>query len=218
MTAIKLSDSEETMSRWIEPVTLTGNHVRLRPVALDDVDAMARAAGDGELWKLWYTTVASPNDMRANTEAALARRESNGDMPFVVEDAAGEIVGSTRYINVDPVNQRLEIGNTWYAKRAQRSPVNTECKFLLLGHAFETLGAIAVEFRTHWHNRASQDAIARLGAKRDGVLRNHMKGPDGAHRDTVVFSIIESEWPVVRRSLQHRLTQPRQAPLAPLAV
>src|SRR5262245_50328741 len=141
---------------------------------------------------------------------ALDWRENLGAMPFVIRhNASGDIVGCTRYFAVDAVNRRLEIGHTWYAKRVQRTPLNTECKLLLLTHAFETLGCIAVEFRTHWFNHASRTAIARLGAKQDGVLRNHAIGPDGVKRDTVVFSIIENEWPAVRQHLKFQLEKPR---------
>ena len=126
-----------------------------------------------------------------------------------MRDATGAVVGSTRYFNVDVANRRLEIGHTWYARRAQRTPVNTECKLLLLTHAFEKLGCIAVEFRTHWFNQASRAAIARLGAKQDGVLRNHQLGADGAKRDTVVFSIIDGEWPAVKKHLTFQLERPR---------
>lgn len=140
-------------------------------------------------------------------------RERLGAMPFVVRDIRhgqpGRVVGSTRFFNVDAANRRLEIGHTWYAKSVQRTAVNTECKLLLLTHAFETLGCIAVEFRTHWMNHQSREAIARLGAKQDGVLRNHQRMPDGSYRDTVVFSIIESEWLTVKRHLQYKLEQPR---------
>ena len=136
-------------------------------------------------------------------------RDNLGAMPFVVRDATGAIVGSTRYFNVDAANRRLEIGHTWYAQRAQRTAINTECKLLLLTHAFETLGCIAVEFRTHWFNHASRAAIARLGAKQDGVLRNHQLMPDGSRRDTVVFSILDSEWPAVKRHLGFLLERPR---------
>ena len=137
-------------------------------------------------------------------------RERLGAMPFAVRDnASGDIVGSTRYFNVDAANRRLEIGHTWYAKRAQRTAINTECKLLLLTHAFETLGCIAVEFRTHWFNHASRAAIARLGAKQDGVLRNHQLLPDGSRRDTVVFSIIDGEWPAVQAHLEFLLDRPR---------
>ena len=130
-------------------------------------------------------------------------------MPFVVRAPDGDIVGSTRYFNVDAANRRLEIGHTWYAKRAQRTAINTECKLLLLTHAFETLGCIAVEFRTHWFNQASRAAIARVGAKQDGVLRNHAITADGIRRDTVVFSIIDNEWPAVRQHLRFLLDKPR---------
>ena len=142
---------------------------------------------------------------------ALDMRERHDAMPFVVRDSAsGDVVGCTRYFNVDTRNRRVEIGHTWYAKRAQRTPVNTECKLMLLAHAFDVLGCIAVEFRTHWFNHASRAAIARLGAKQDGVLRNHQLMADGARRDTVVFSIIDGEWPAVRQHLRHLLARPRQ--------
>jgi RimJ/RimL family protein N-acetyltransferase len=137
-------------------------------------------------------------------------RDAQGAMPFAVRDNRDDaIVGSTRYFNVDPVNRRLEIGHTWYARRAQRTAINTECKLMLLTHAFETLGCIAVEFRTHWFNHASRNAIERLGAKQDGVLRNHQLLPDGSRRDTVVFSIIDGEWPAVKRHLRFLLDRPR---------
>jgi RimJ/RimL family protein N-acetyltransferase len=140
---------------------------------------------------------------------ALDMRERFDAMPFAVRDATGDVVGCTRFFNVDVANRRLEIGHTWYAKRVQRTPLNTECKLLLLTHAFEKLGCIAVEFRTHWFNQASRAAIARLGAKQDGVLRNHQLGSDGARRDTVVFSIIDGEWPAVRKHLGFQLERPR---------
>ena len=131
-------------------------------------------------------------------------------MPFAVRaNASGDIVGCTRFFNVDAKNRRVEIGHTWYAQRAQRTPVNTECKLMLLAHAFDVLRCIAVEFRTHWFNHASRAAIARLGARQDGVLRNHQLAPDGAKRDTVVFSIIDNEWPAVRAHLRFQLDRPR---------
>ena len=131
-------------------------------------------------------------------------------MPFVIrEKPSGEIVGCTRYFNVDAANRRLEIGYTWYSKRVQRGPINTECKLMLLSHAFEKLQCIAVEFRTHWFNHASRTAIERLGAKQDGVLRNHQVSADGWKRDTVVFSIIDGEWPAVKRHLRYQLERPR---------
>jgi N-acetyltransferase len=188
--------------RFVEPVTLRGDHVTLEPLAREHALDLQRAAADGELWQLWYTSVPAPGATEAYVDAALRMREQLGAMPFAVRDsAAGEIVGCTRYFNVDAANRRLEIGHTWYARRVQRTAINTECKLLLLTHAFEKLRCIAVEFRTHWFNRASREAIARLGAKQDGVLRNHQIAADGSYRDTVVFSIIESEWPAVKRHL-----------------
>src|SRR5450432_1121386 len=169
-----------------------------------------RAAADGELWRLWYTSVAPPGKMGHYIATALDMRERLDAMPFVIREiASGEIVGCTRYFNVDAANRRLEIGHTWYARRVQRGPINTECKLLLLTHAFEALKCIAVEFRTHWFNHASRAAIARLGAKEDGVLRNHQVSADGAKRDTVVFSIIDSEWPAVKKHLRFQLDRPR---------
>jgi RimJ/RimL family protein N-acetyltransferase len=193
---------------FIEPVTLKGGIATLEPLAAEHESALAKAASDGELWRLWYTSIAAPDRMRDYVATALDMRDRLGAMPFVVrENATGDVVGCTRYFNVDAVNRRLEIGHTWYAKRVQRTGVNTECKLLLLGHAFETLGCIAVEFRTHWFNHASRAAIARLGAKQDGVLRNHQLMPDGARRDTVVFSIIDGEWPAVKQHLRFKLAR-----------
>jgi RimJ/RimL family protein N-acetyltransferase len=195
---------------FIEPVTLKGRHATLGPLLREHEEGLRRAAADGELWRLWYTSVAAPERMGEYVTVALDMRERLGAMPFVVRDnASGDIVGSTRYFNVDAANRRLEIGHTWYAKRAQRTAINTECKLLLLTHAFEKLRCIAVEFRTHWFNHGSREAILRLGAKQDGVLRNHQLAPDGGYRDTVVFSIIESEWPAVKRHLGFLLEQPR---------
>jgi RimJ/RimL family protein N-acetyltransferase len=192
--------------RWIEPITLTGSIVTLEPLALEHVEGIKEAVKDGELWKLWFTHIPSPETAEAVIKTALELREDKGWMPFVVrEKATGKIIGSTRYCNVDEVNQRVEIGYTWYSQSYQRTAVNTECKYLLLSHAFEKLDAIAVEFRTHWHNHKSRAAIARLGAKQDGVLRNHQKSADGLYRDTVVFSIINHEWPVVKKSLLSKL-------------
>jgi RimJ/RimL family protein N-acetyltransferase len=191
---------------FIEPVTLRGSVATLVPLANEHETALAEAAADGELWRLWYTHIAPPDKMHEYVATALDMRARLGAMPFVVrENATGEIVGCTRYFNVDSTNRRLEIGHTWYAKRVQRTGLNTECKLLLLGHAFEKLGCIAVEFRTHWFNHASRTAIARLGAKQDGVLRNHQLMPDGAKRDTVVFSIIDGEWPAVKQHLRFNL-------------
>jgi RimJ/RimL family protein N-acetyltransferase len=196
---------------FVSPVTLRGAHATLEPLAREHEDALRRVAADGELWRLWYTSVPAPEKTAAYIDTALDMRENLGAMPFVVRaNATGEIVGCTRYFHVDAPNRRLEIGYTWYAKRVQRTAINTECKVLLLTHAFETLKCIAVEFRTHWFNHASREAIARLGAKQDGVLRNHQISPDGSYRDTVVFSIIESEWPAVKRHLQFLVERPRE--------
>ncbi len=198
------------MARFIEPVTLRGERVTLEPLARGHVDALRAAANDGELWRLWFTSVPAPDSVERYVDTALSWRETRDAMPFVVRDnASGDIVGCTRYFNVEPEHRRLEIGYTWYAKRVQRSAVNSECKLLLLGHAFETLRCIAVEFRTSWFNFRSREAIARLGAKLDGVLRNHQISPEGLYRDTVVFSILESEWPSVKRNLRFMLDRPR---------
>jgi RimJ/RimL family protein N-acetyltransferase len=196
--------------RFIAPVTLHGRHVTVEPLGAAHLDAVRAAANDGELWRLWYTSVPAPERTSAWLAAALDMREKQGAMPFVVRDNTdGSLVGSTRYFNVDAVNRRLEIGHTWYAKRAQRTAINTECKLLLLTHAFETLRCIGVEFRTHWFNHASRTAIARLGAKQDGVLRNHQLMPDGSRRDTVVFSIVDGEWLAVKAHLRFLLDRPR---------
>lgn len=192
----------DTPSLWLQPVTLEGRHVRLAPLRGDHVPALREATRDGELWKLWYTSAPSPETAEDYVATALAEREAGAALPFVVVDAVGDIVGSTRYCHADAKNRRLEIGYTWYAARAQRTGLNTEAKRLLLQHAFETLDCIAVEFRTHWFNQRSRAAIARLGAKQDGVLRSHQIMPDGSVRDTVVFSIIACEWPAVDRHLR----------------
>jgi RimJ/RimL family protein N-acetyltransferase len=196
--------------RFIEPITLRGRYSTLEPLARSHEAGIRAAAADGELWRLWYTSVPAPDKTSAWLASTLDMREKQGAMPFVVRDnASGDVIGSTRYFNVDALNRRVEIGHTWYAKRAQRTAINTECKLLLLTHAFETLHCIAVEFRTHWFNHASRAAIARLGAKQDGVLRNHQLLPDGSRRDTVVFSIVDGEWLAVKRHLQHLLERPR---------
>ncbi|HMB57626.1 MAG TPA: GNAT family N-acetyltransferase [Arenimonas sp.] len=194
-------------THWVTPVSLAGKHVQLEPLARDHAKALGAAASDGDIWKLWYTAVPAPDQAETYIETALAQREIGKAMAFVVKDAAGDVVGSTRFGNIDGDNRRVEIGWTWYAARVQRTALNTEAKLLLLTHAFETLGAIAVEFRTSWFNHRSRTAIARLGAKQDGVLRNHMIMPDGTRRDTVVFSIIDSEWPAVRKHLQYKLDE-----------
>lgn len=201
------------MPRLIEPVTLSGQHAWLEPLGSEHMDEVRAAVADGDLWKLWYTSVPAPEKVGDWLTIALDMRERLGAMPFVVREMRdrqpGKVVGATRLFNVDEANRRLEIGHTWYAQSVQRTAINTECKLLLLTHAFETLRCIAVEFRTHWMNHQSRAAIARLGAKQDGVLRNHQRMPDGSFRDTVVFSIIESEWLTVKRHLQYKLELPR---------
>jgi RimJ/RimL family protein N-acetyltransferase len=196
---------------FIEPVTLSGpSWVVLEPLGEEHATGLLEAAKNGELWKLWYTGVAGPANFPDYVDAAISMRDQHGAMPFVVRRKAdGKIIGSTRYFNVDANNRRLEIGHTWYSRSVQRSGVNTEAKLLLLTHAFETLGCIAVEFRTHWFNFDSRAAIARLGAKQDGVLRNHQLAANGTLRDTVVFSIIASEWDTVKAHLQYQLERPR---------
>ena len=192
----------------LEPVTLTGGGVTLEPLRRRHTDELAAAASDGRLWELWYTSVPTPAGMAADVEARLAQQAAGEMLPFVVRrNADGAVVGATTYMNLDLVVPRLEVGSTWTAASAQRTGVNAESKLLLLTHAFETVGCLAVEFRTHWHNQQSRAAIARLGAKQDGVLRNHGRMPDGSLRDTVVFSITDAEWPAVRSGLWHRLAR-----------
>ena len=194
----------------VEAVTLTGALVTLEPLQADHHDELVTAASDGRLWDLWYTSVPSPETMAADIAGRLARRAAGEMVPFTVRrNDTGRAVGMTTYMNIEADVPRLEIGSTWTARSAQRTGVNAESKLLLLTHAFEVLGCLAVEFRTHWHNRQSREAIARLGAKQDGVLRNHRRMPDGSLRDTVVFSITDSEWPAVRAGLRHRLARHR---------
>lgn len=194
---------------WPEPVTLTGPHATLRPLARSDHDGLVDAVRDGELWKLWYTSVPTPEGMAAEIERRLALQAAGGMLPFIVLDAAGRVAGMTTYMHVDAANRRVEIGSTWYAARVQRTALNTQCKRLLLAHAFETLGCIAVEFRTHRFNTASRRAIERLGAQLDGILRAHMIGHAGTLRDTAVYSITAAEWPTVRQHLDWQLERAR---------
>ncbi len=185
---------------------LTGEHVVLEPLGLEHISALKLAVADGKLWELWYTSVPNPDEVAAYVEKALRQQQAGSAIPFAVRcRQSGDIVGATRICNIEPENRRMEIGYTWYASRAQRTGINTETKLLLLGYCFDTLNAIAVEFRTHWHNQASRQAIARLGARQDGVLRNHKILADGTIRDTVVFSILDREWPVVKQDLRFRL-------------
>jgi RimJ/RimL family protein N-acetyltransferase len=194
---------------WIAPVTLRGTHATLEPLDPSQHDALVEAVRDGELWKLWYTAVPTPEGMRAEIERRLGLLVKGSMLPFTVRNRAGKVVGMTTYMNVDTVQKRVEIGSTWYAKSAQRGPLNTECKLLLLGHAFEALDCIAVEFRTSFFNQQSRAAILRLGAKQDGILRSHQRHADGSLRDTCVYSIIAPEWPAVKQHLQYQLARPR---------
>ncbi len=197
---------------WPDPVTLRGNHAALEPLAREHAPALARASAEGALHRLWYTTVPAPEAMEAEIERRLGLQERGSMLPFTVRSlATGEAVGMTTYMNIDAANKRVEIGSTWYAPSVQRTALNTECKSMLLAHAFETLGCIAVEFRTHFMNRQSRQAIERLGAKLDGVLRSHTRLPDGSLRDTVVYSIVAAEWPAVRNHLAWQLQRPRGA-------
>ena len=192
---------------WLEPITLRGAHARLEPLSQDHADGLVEAVQDGELWKLWYTFIPRAEDMRKEIDRRLGLQAAGSMLPFTVFDAGGSIAGMTTYMNVDAPNRRVEIGSTWYAKRVQRSAVNTQCKLLLLTHAFETLNCIAVEFRTHFFNHQSRRGIERLGAKLDGVLRSHQIAANGTLRDTVVYSIIASEWPTVKAHLTYQLNE-----------
>ena len=190
----------------LAPATLEGHGIRLEPLTSDHEKDLAEAVTDGRLWELWYTVVPPPDRVAKYITEALKGFEAGHMLPWAVRElTTGAIIGSTRYHDVDAPIDRVEIGYTWYAKSWQKTHVNTTCKLLLLTHAFEELGCLAVEFRTHWHNHQSRTAIARLGAKQDGVLRNHRRMPDGSLRDTVVFSILDSEWPAVRNGLRYRL-------------
>ena len=194
---------------WLEPVTLRGAHAHLEPLSHDHQNGLVDAVKDGELWKLWYTFIPKAEDMRKEIDRRLGLQTAGSMLPFTVFDADGKIAGMSTYMNVDTPNRRVEIGSTWYAKRVQRTALNTQCKLLLLQHAFEKLDCIAVEFRTHFFNQQSRRAIERLGAKLDGILRNHARTPNGATRDTAVYSIIASEWPAVQAHLRWQLDKPR---------
>jgi len=194
---------------FLQPVTLKGAHASLVPLSPAQLAGLQDAARDGELWKLWYTAVPAPEGMAAEIERRLGLLAKDSMLPFTVLDADGRIAGMTTYMNVDGANRRVEIGSTWYAKRVQRSALNTECKLMLLTHAFDTLNCIAVEFRTHRLNTQSRRAIERLGAQLDGILRSHQISPNGSLRDTAVYSITAAEWPTVRAHLNFQLERPR---------
>ena len=195
---------------WLTPIELTGATVKLSPLEESHGPQLLNAAADGKLWELWYTSVPSESTMTAYIRQALSDYEQGTALPFVVINQTSQtIIGSTRFLNAEPAHRRLEIGATWYAGQYQKTGVNTECKYLLLKHAFETLGCIAVEFRTHWHNYPSRSAIQRIGARQDGVLRSHRILANGLIRDTVVYSIIKSEWPSVRQDLEFKMNKYR---------
>jgi RimJ/RimL family protein N-acetyltransferase len=195
---------------WPDPLTLAGPFARLEPLVPEHHDGLCEAARDGELWQLWYTAVPSPEGMAAEIQRRLSLQVSGVMLPFTVFDAGGSVVGMTTYMNIDKANRRLEIGSTWTARKAQRTALNTQCKRLLLAHAFETLNAIAVELRTHRLNTQSRRAIERLGAQLDGILRAHALASNGSVRDTAVYSITAPEWPAVKAHLDWQLQKPRQ--------
>jgi RimJ/RimL family protein N-acetyltransferase len=191
---------------FADSVSLHGRHVSLVPLAHSHHDDLVDAVKDGELWTLWYTKIPTPEEMRAEIDRRLELQKQGSMTPFaVIEKSTQEAVGMTTFMNIDAANRRVEIGSTWYRKRVQRSALNTECKLLLLTHAFEQLHCIAVEFRTHFFNMQSRAAIERLGAKLDGVLRQHQIASNGTLRDTCVYSILDREWPTVKAHLTHRL-------------
>ncbi|PIB25933.1 amino acid acetyltransferase [Amylibacter kogurei] len=198
------------MTVWPDDVVLEGKLVKLEPLCMAHCDDLKAASADGELHKLWYTWVPAPDGVADEIDRRRALRKMGSMQPFaIIDQSSGHAVGMTTFMNIDAQNKRVEIGSTWYRKAVQRSGINTECKLLMLTHAFETLDCIAVEFRTHVVNLQSRRAIKRLGAKPDGILRNHMKMANGTLRDTAVYSIINSEWPTVKAHLEWQLAKPR---------
>ncbi|HEY9218217.1 MAG TPA: GNAT family protein [Phenylobacterium sp.] len=194
---------------WPDEVTLENERARLEPLRPEHAAGLAEAVKEGELWRLWYTKVPAPDEMSQEIERRLALRQTGMMAPFAVRDADGRLVGMTTYCNIDPRSPRVEIGYTWYGRSVQRTALNTACKRMLLAHAFEELGCIAVEFRTNAFNHASRRAIERLGAKLDGVLRSHQLNSNGTVRDTYVYSIVAGEWPSVRTHLDFQLERAR---------
>lgn len=193
---------------WVEPISLRSSRVDLEPLTMAHLDDLADSVRDGELWNFWYTMIPRPEQMGAEIERRLRLQGEGSMLPFaVIDNTDGTAVGMTSFMHIDSVNRRLEIGSTWYRKSVQRTSLNTQCKLLLLSHAFAALDCIAVEFRTHFFNRQSRRAIERLGAKLDGVLRQHQRIADGTLRDTCVYSIIACEWPTVRSNLAYQLNR-----------
>ncbi|WP_341704894.1 GNAT family protein [Ferrovibrio sp.] len=200
---------------WPDPVTLQDDHVALVPLTPAHAADLVAAVQDGDLWKLWYTAIPAPEKMAAEITRRLGLQQQGSMLPFAVIDAAsGRAVGMTTYMNIDAANRRVEIGSTWYRKSVQRSSLNSRAKLLLLEHAFERLGCIAVEFRTHFFNRQSRQAIERLGARLDGILRNHQVAGNGTLRDTCVYSILPGEWPAVKAHLRFRIDNPPAGKMA----
>lgn len=196
---------------WLQPTVLRSSRVTLAPLNHDHLPDLIEAVNDGELFKLWYTSIPAPESMAPAIELRLGQQAAGETLPFaIIDNATGKAVGMTNYLNVDAVNRRVEIGGTWYRKSVQRTGFNTDAKLLLLGHAFEILNCIAVEFRTHFFNHQSRRAIERLGAKLDGILRSHQLTTNGALRDTCVYSIVASEWPTVKTHLTWQLTRSRE--------
>jgi len=190
---------------FASPITLHGQQVSLVPLLHSHHDDLIEALKDGELWTLWYTNIPAPDCLRAEIDRRLELQTEGSMIPFaVVERSTNEVVGMTTYMHIDAVNRRLEIGSTWYRKRVQRTALNTECKLMLLTHAFEQLDCIAVEFRTNFFNEQSRTAIERLGARLDGILRQHQIARNGTLRDTCVYSVLDREWPTVKANLVHR--------------
>ena len=192
---------------WRTVPVLRGRHVSLEPLVLDHVDALEAAAADGRLWELLFTSVPAPGETAAYVRAALDMQAAGSGLAFVVRDAEGRIVGTTRYYDLAPTVPRLQVGYTWYARSVQRTGLNTEAKLLLLTHAFETLGCVSVGLQTSHLNQASRKAIARIGAAEEGILRNHMRHRDGSLRNTVCFSILDREWPAAKARLQAMLAE-----------
>ncbi|MEM9732701.1 MAG: GNAT family protein [Pseudomonadota bacterium] len=194
------------MTVWISAVELTAENVVLAPLSKDHAADLREAVDDGAMYDIWYTSVPTADGVEGEIDRRLALQNAGSMVPFAILDrATGEAVGMTTYLNIDAANRRLEIGSTWMRRSHQRGPWNTQCKFLLLCHAFEDLDCIAVEIRTHFMNHQSRRAIERLGAKLDGVLRSHMLMPNGTVRDTAAYSIIASEWPAVKAGLEFRM-------------
>lgn len=198
------------MKHWPEDITLLGDYVRIDPLSVNHLNDLQDAVRDGELNLLWYTFIPNADDMLEEINKRLRLREMGSMQPFAIIDiATGLAIGMTTFMNIDATNRRVEIGSTWLSKSTQRTFINTECKLLLMAHAFEKLNCIAVEFRTHFINTQSRKAIERLGAKFDGILRNHSIMPNGTLRDTAVYSIIKSEWPTVKSHLNFQLNKKR---------